>query len=299
MNAKVKYMLSQEGQKAALIAGRPATASVEETMEVTPDQISAMTVGADGSLFLDASKFYLYHHQVKLDAPPANAGEVIGAWLAMVEKVDAANAARRAAELEAAELDRLARIAEAEEVEPIVAAFCAGDPMPAGWTRNYYGYGFDSTAKKLRVSQDQKKRIDEKLAADEAAKNEAIAVAKEAKKQAMRDEVEAFGGYRWESAGMCAFDGRYLWRGGQSKRWVGKFSQARGIDDFLTSPKGEHIFDVSGLVVGDRIQGGGYDVNSRGKRRNESEWFGIVMGNDESGLVVKVVASRAEALKSH
>ena len=52
-------------------------------------------------------------------------------------------------------------------------------------------------------------------------------------------------------------------------------------------------FDVCSLDVGDCIQGGGYDTNSRGKRRNESEWFGVVIANGDDALIVRILDSRS------
>lgn len=132
------------------------------------------------------------------------------------------------------------------------------------------------------------------------------AVADEAKLEADRRKAEAraaiiaeHGGIVFTvEAGMCSFIGDNLWARGQTKRWVGTFSTPKGIAEFLSSPRGEHVFDVSSLKRGECIQGGGYDTNSRGKRRNESEWFGVVVSNEENAIVVDLHDSRSGALKA-
>ena len=97
---------------------------------------------------------------------------------------------------------------------------------------------------------------------------------------------------------MTSFKGFNLWKSGQTKRWVGVFSAPKGIDRFLTSPKGEFVFHVADLQPGTTIQGGGYDTNSRGKRRNESEFFGVVVSNTEERIVVDSHNTRAAAMSA-
>jgi hypothetical protein len=87
--------------------------------------------------------------------------------------------------------------------------------------------------------------------------------------------IAEHGGYRWEHTGLCNFIGFNLWSSGQTKRWVGIFTQPKGMEP------------------GQCIQGGGYDTNSRGKRRNESEWFGVVVSNAADALVVNICDSRS------
>jgi len=109
--------------------------------------------------------------------------------------------------------------------------------------------------------------------------------------------VEQYGGYMWATpGGMCDFLGYRLWNQYQTRRWVGVFTSPKGISRFCESPRRELSFDISGLEPGDCIQGGGYAENSRGKRREQTEFFGVVISNSDDRLVVKVCDSRSEAL---
>jgi hypothetical protein len=138
-----------------------------------------------------------------------------------------------------------------------------------------------------------------RLTALNIARTKAKEAAARAKAEAIEAMIAEHGGYRWTvEAGMCDFRGFNLWAGSQTRRWVGIFTAPKGIDSFLDSPRGEHTFEISSLVAGDCIQGGGYDINSRGRRRNQSEFFGVVIRNDDTGLVVKITDSRAAALKA-
>lgn len=57
MNANVKYSFSQAGQKAAIIAGKPATATVSEVMQFDDAAlIDKLTILTDGSMQFDATR---------------------------------------------------------------------------------------------------------------------------------------------------------------------------------------------------------------------------------------------------
>ena len=309
-NVNVTYNLSAAGQKAALIAGRCASATVTETMTLEdPALIEALAIGADGSLSLDARwspgmQWGPSESHLSLGVPPASLSHLIFAYRSHCAAWKTACAVKEAKELaakQAAEQATAAQLAQdAPLVESMIAALEATDlltPIPANTRCDFYCELYaDSPRRTLLMTPEQTNRMIAVRQARENAATEAAA----AKKAAIQAEREAMiaehGGYLWRpEAGMCDFAGMGLWLSGQSKRWVGIFTNSRGIASFLDSPRGEHTFEISGLSAGDCIQGGGFDTNSRGRRRNESEFFGVVVRNDDSGLVVKIVETRTAA----
>ena len=308
VNVNVTYRLSHAGQKAALLAGKAATQVVNETMELAnTDLLGRLTISPEGELSFQAETFVksFSRYAMELDAPPSSLEDLIGCYDRFVTEKKAeieadeirANEAREEAkerrrveeEKRQAEID-----ADAAEVESILAAVEA-DPLaalPEGvelWGTSFWKRA-DGKTHYFALSPDGKERA---VKASQLRQN-AIAAQKEAEKAAT---VAEHGGHWWDAAGgMCNFLGYGLWSGRQDKRWVGRFSAARGINKFLPSPRGEQTFDVRGLRPGDCIQGGGYDENKRGRRSNESGFFGVVVKNDETGLVVDICDTRAEAL---
>lgn len=87
------------------------------------------------------------------------------------------------------------------------------------------------------------------------------------------------------------------WATYDEHHWLGVFSAARGVDRFLSGPRGERIYDVSSLAVGECIQQASYSQNSRGKRRNEVERFGAVVSVAPDLIGLRRCDSRASALK--
>lgn len=302
-NVKVTYNLSAAGQKAALIAGRNASQTVTETMTLEDAALlDKVTIGADGSLSLDASKSFWRgqtYTALALDVPPLTLAEVLAAQVAYIAaidaKLDAERIVREAKEAEEKRARDLKLAHDGPIVDSILAEVEALDvfaPLPAGFA--CYG-GMIRDGHELSLNAEQSKRRDAISAARLKALTDAEKAEADAKAARIAAMVAKNGGYLWGLAGnkMCSFLGFELWSGGQTKRWVGIFTTVKGISSFLDSPRGEFVFDVSGLAVGDCIQGGGYDTNSRGKRRNESEWFGVVVRNDSNALVVKICNSRA------
>jgi hypothetical protein len=315
---KVTYRLSPAGQKAALIAGRNAAAMVTEDMELTDmSLLDKVNIGTDGSLSLDISKSYAPDYRtdgtrtLQLDAPPATLAEAITMWDAHLARIDAEIAEQAAERKRREEEQKAAAEIKAAHDVPLVDAILteleATDPLAplpgsyeipcstlsSPWlqTRNP-SYQYDLTPA-------QKDRINALVEARKAAKTKVEKDAEQAKIAAREAMIEEHGGYRWElEGGLCKFLGYDLWAGKQTRRWVGTFTQPKGIDTFLDGPKGEFVWDVSALSPGQCVQGGGFDTNSRGKRRNESEWFGVVVKHDDTELVVRIYDSRAAALSA-
>lgn len=299
MKANVKYCLSQAGQKAALISGRPATSTVAETMEFEDTHlIDKLHINTDGTMSYDRAGY----SWPSLDAPPANLAELIAT-------IEAWSTAKRAAEdatkREAEEKARLLAERSFPVVERLLAAFEAmpldSPAPPAGLS----AYGFDDVTARgtdgyiLSSTPEQRARRDKRFAERKAFADEKAAAEKAAKLAAREAMIAEHGGIVFPvEAGMCSFTGQGLWSSGQSKRWVGIFSAMKGIDSFCDSPRGEHSFGVSALHRGHCIQGGGYDTNSRGKRRSETEWFGVVVRCDENEIVVDLHDSRAATIKA-
>jgi hypothetical protein len=316
MNVTVKYNLSQAGQKAALIAGKTATASVTEVMSFDdPTLIDKLTINTDGTMSLNAdtgSRKAYGDATLYLDAPPTD----LATLLSVLDAHHAANAEmqatkvreseeKRAAEAKAAQ-DKLAAdsplvdaILEEFEALPLDAPLpvtidCCGNSIYHFRVRAAAGAG-----SYLSSTKEHKERANIVLAARAKAKTEADAAkvaAKEAAKEAM---IAEHGGIVFPvEGGLCAFAGQSLWSGGQSKRWVGIFTAPKGIDKFLDSARGEFSFSVGELERGDCIQGAGFDTNSRGKRRSETEWFGVVVRSSETEIVVELHDTRSAAIKA-
>lgn len=303
-NVKVTYNLSQAGQRAALLAGKTATATVTVLMILDDAELlDAVTIGTDGSLSLDASKKYVsntgrFYSAPAFDAPPETLADVIAALKTVREKA-AANEAEEKANREARESADVQRAAEkaahdAPLVDALLAEYELLDPLaiPTMVSGRPYGRlikdGYSYTLTPAQLD-----RVDALGNAHHKAQSDAKDAARAAKQAARDAMIAEHGGYRWEHTGLCNFIGFNLWSSGQTKRWVGIFTQPKGIARFLDSPRGEHTFDVSSLEPGQCIQGGGYDTNSRGKRRNESEWFGVVVSNAADALVVNICDSRS------
>src|ERR1035438_1757992 len=298
-NVTVTYTLSQAGQRVALLAGKTATATVTEIMVLDdPAMLDAVQIGTDGSLSLNASKQYIsdigrFYSAPLFDAPPETLADVIAAVKAVREKA-ATQEAEEMAIVTARNAEQAQRAADkAAHDAPIVDGILVeyGAIEPASIPTVLSGGTYPTLYKdgvRLTLTDAQRGRVKELAIARETAQadaKESVRVAKQAKIDAM---IAEHGGYRWEQSGMCDFKGFNLWSAGQTKRWVGIFSQPKGIARFLDSPRGEHTFDVSDLEPGQCIQGGGYDSNSRGKRRNESEWFVVVIANGDDALIVRI-----------
>lgn len=306
MNVTVKYNLSAAGQRAALLAGRCASATVTETMPLEDTSLlDQLTIAADGALSFPALGGHIYGFPAMvLDAPPATVAELIQAYAAYRAHVDeqaAQAAADRTAKEAAVVAERQAAIdRDAPEVASILdelESISPADPLPQGLScENYQPFLYRRGSRNLTLATTpaDMARLAAIAKARQTAKEQAD-VAKEAAKDAERDALIAQHGGMWwaPQGGMCQFLGYGLWQSGQTKRWVGIFTSPKGISEFLDSPRGEFAFGVSSLAPGDCIQGGGYDTNSRGKRRNESEWFGVVVRNDDTGLVIRQCASRS------
>lgn len=280
MNVNVTYTLSQDGQRAALVAGRTATQKVVETLPLLDMAMLAecgMTTGGKPS----------YVCYARLDAPPVSVDDLIAAAKAEHAKL----AADRLAREEAEKADRARR--RIEDAPKIAAAIAKLEALPESEPAPY------RQALAYMITTDEELNQYQNLVDEHAKKHAAWSEAQRIAKQAAKDaEIELRGGTVFPvEGGMCSFKGHSLWTSGQTKRWVGVFSAAKGIDRFLPNPKGEFVFDVRGLTAGQCIQGGGYDTNSRGKRRSETEFFGVVVTILDSEIVVRLCDSRADAFK--
>jgi len=280
MNVNATYTLSQDGQRAALLAGRTATQQVKEELPLLD-----MAMLAECGMTTDGKASFVCY--AKLDTPPVSVDDLIAATAADNAKM----AADRLAREEAEKADRAKRrITDEPKIAAAIAAVEAlpeSEPAPYRQALAYFvKTNEEETRYQALVDAHEKKH---------ATWRKAQADAKQAAKDA---EIALRGGTVFPvEGGMCAFKGHSLWTSGQSKRWVGVFSAAKGIDKFLPNPKGEFVFDVRGLAAGQCIQGGGYDTNSRGKRRSETEFFGVVVELSDSEIVVRLCDSRAQAFK--
>jgi len=313
------YILSAAGQRAALLAGRTASETVTETVEVELDALAQyldqLAIASDGLLSWKSGRHQTYGPAITFDRPPADLGDALTMHDAAVVAYDAASTAKEAAETERraqAEAERKrerdATVAhDRVEVETILAAIEVADPLAE---IPYYTAGHDNQIAQRNWDKDGARRV---YTADsdafvrflriEAAHTEAVtakAEADRAAKQVAREaKIAEHGGLWWRAdGGMCDFLGYDIWTDGQGKRWVGIFTGARGIDRFLDSPRGENTWPVDSLVPGDCIQAAGYSTKSSGTRKNESEFFGLVIRNDETGLVVRACDSRSAALRA-
>jgi len=304
---KVTYRLSDAGQKAALLAGRPASKIITDCLPLDPAVIDSLMIASDGSLSYDASRTYYIKYGIggrdfALDDAPASLSALVAAHQAFITAAEAEGEAFHA-KLQAEEEERKRKAAEILEresaiAEPIIVAAEHSDPsspLPDG-VRIEYQTVYDTHHRRLSITDDQRQRVNAVIKLRE----DAATAAKAAKRAARDAEIAAivaeYGGYMWEvNGGMCDFMGYRLWASYQSKRWVGTFTAPKGIAHFCNSARGEHVFDISWLKSGDCIQGGGYSENSRGKRREETEFFGVVLRNDDR-LVVSICDSRSEAI---
>lgn len=301
---QVKYNLSAAGQKAALLAGLPATREVKTTMTLTdPAHVEYISIQSDGTTTLDAyAPTALSREIIAFDAPPQSIDEIV----AEIRKRTAIHLERRAeAEMRRKKDEEDARIRReqaSKQVEELLTQYEAvphEQPLPG--RGSIYGLGalYSPTGEYfLPITDAQKARLDTLARARRKVEEDRELAIQEEKEKARAEMAATYGGYRWEvEGGMCDFQGFALWNTAQSKRWVGTFTQPKGIDTFLPSPKGEHVFDVSRLSPGDCIQGAGFDTNSRGKRRSETEFFGRVVARDENQIVVEILDSRAACLR--
>jgi hypothetical protein len=297
MTVTVSYRLSVAGQRAALIAGKPATDQVTEDMEFSDmSYLDAIHIDAQGKLSLNTVVVNYISTGIRFDAPPTLA-ELIAAFV----EEKATQVAKAKLRLEAEqEADRQRKAKDAQKrVDdfPIVkeALELLRNTAPLEDTPSKYRYCLPfiyDKAGELYMTNEQREELKSLFAIRKEAK-EAEERAKEAAKQSL---IEQKGGYWWAPAKFHGLLGYGVWHSGQTKRWVGTFSSARGIDEFLPNPKGEFVFDFLNVKPGTCVQAGGFDTNSRGKRRDESEFFGVVIVNDESGLVIKEFDRRANAL---
>ncbi len=292
MNVTMRYRLSDAGQRAALLAGRPATAQVVETMETTPtaELLAACQITPAGSAELVAETYR--YETLHLDAPPESVEHLARLWeahqAAVVagEEARAADAKRQKEEREAA---HLAAIEAARE--KVNAAIESGVFECWGSHLKVDGESLPMCAEYQERAKAAVKARADAAAAEKKAKSEAKAAARE-------EMVRTRGGLVFPvEGGFCDFRGQGLWSNYQEKRWVGLFSGARGIDRFLEGPRGEFTWDVTPLEKGDCIQGGGFSQNSRGKRKNESEFFAVVVERTETEIVISEKPTRAAALK--
>ena len=293
MNAKVTYRLSQAGQKAALLVGRTATSQVSETMEFADvSLIDKLRICPDGTMEYARAGYGF----PDLDAPPVDLSDLINA-------IEMWSAAKIAAESERQRLADEATKTKAEADYPVVDALLASFealPLDAKDEQPRHGYSIaKGYSQPYTVAPEQRARFQARQKAREEFEAQAKAAAEQAKADTRAAMIAEHGGIVFPvEAGMCSFIGQGLWNSGQSKRWVGIFSAMKGIDNFCDSPRGEHSFGVSALHRGHCIQGAGYDTNSRGKRRSETEWFGVVVRCDENEIVVDLHDSRAATIKA-
>jgi hypothetical protein len=311
MNVTVNYVLSQAGQKAALIAGRTATTEVKESMSFDDTSlIDKLTINPDGTMSLNARGYKDYGDEVLyLDAPPADVASLI----ATLEAHTTANRERREARAREAQEKRDAEAraaqakleADAPLVEEILAEFEAlplNAPLPATISccgALIYQFQVPTTGNRLVCNQVQVDRANAVLAARVKAKAEVDAAEAAAEEADLKAMIAEHGGIVFPvEGGLCSFTGRGLWSSGQSKRWVGVFTAPKGIDRFLESARGEYSFAVAGLTRRSCIQGAGFDTNSRGKRRSETEWFGVVVRADDAEIVIDLHDSRSETIKA-
>ncbi|MDE2104645.1 MAG: hypothetical protein KGL39_45840 [Patescibacteria group bacterium] len=85
-----------------------------------------------------------------------------------------------------------------------------------------------------------------------------------------------------------------IWVAGQSKRWVGAFTRATTIDRFLS--KSAEAFSLDGIGRFDCIQLSGFSTNSRGRRRNVSDTYAVVVAVSDEKITICLAESRAQAL---
>ena len=296
---RVHYRLSPAGQRAALLQGKPAAADNYCELPIeSPDQLAQLEIDSKGIPSLTLLCVAGFHTGPELDAPPSSLGEL----LAIRQRaVDAIEQKKQREQQEAADREaaRLARIEEDRSaVEELLTAAAAADPLgPMGFVNYPTFIVAKGAARQCYLAPEHFPRIQALWDRKAKAEKDREDAEKAAKEVATEKMLDTYGGHRWElSSGFCDFRGFNLWLSGQSKRWVGIFTQPRGIDSFLSSPKGEFTWDISSLTRGQCIQGAGFDTNSRGKRRSESEWFGVVIANDDA-LVIRLAGSRAEAFK--
>lgn len=317
MNVTVTYALSAAGRMAALVAGRPSIARQVEVLEAG-DMLARCTVNAAGLAVFEASP--VYGPGPELDAPPTCLADVVlnydEYYAARQARLDADNASLVARAVISRDEFLARMLADKPVFDAALAAFEASD-LGAADAAQVWGHGVQAgwnvavdlsalegckqarcgVGETLAVSAADAVRI-ESVIRDRSERRKAEQTAAiAAKAAAIAAEIAEHGGFVFPvSAGMCEFRGRNLWQGGQTVRWVGTFTEARGIDRFLDSPRGEFAFGVAGLKPGDRIQGGGYEKKYNGKRRHESEFFGVVVSVGHSEIVVREYPSRAAAL---
>lgn len=298
----VSYMLSQAGQKAAILAGRPGASRVTETLPLDdPEIMHALEIRSDGTLVLDTTA-------ITLDSPPSSVSalacqyaDVISAARARKQERDAEAAAREAAR----QAERQAAIErDRPAVEALLTGIEAADPLsdlPAGIVINTHAWPTQMSHDGIQYALDDE--AEARADAIQRRRNDAATAKKDAERAARQAELDASrkakGGYFFAvEGGMCSFDGQGLWLSGQSKRWVGVFSDPKGIDRFVAGPRGEHCWDVRSLAINDLLQGGGFDTSSRGRRRNESEFFGRVVSASDAEIVLEMHDSRSSAIKA-
>lgn len=304
MTVTIKYLLSQAGQKAAILAGRPAMATVTESIEFdNPALIEQLNVTGDGKVYLDAASQACYSDTtLYLDAPPVDLAALLDT-LATHRSVQKTRREAIAMEVkEREEKNKAAFLAKCEHDKPLVDASLIeleGMALDAALPGSVKYGSFQCDGQTMVATPEQKARYDAVIKARaeyDAKKKEDAAREKEAARAAM---IAEHGGVVFAvEGGLCGFKGQGLWNSNQSKRWVGVFTAPKGIDAFLDSARGEFSFAVKGVNRGDCIQGAGFDTNSRGKRRSETEWFGVVVRVDEMEIVVDLQESRSDTIKA-
>ena len=150
-NVNVTYLLSAAGQKAALIAGRCASATVTETMTLEdPALLESLTIGEDGSLSLEARwspgmQWGPSQSRLTLDAPPATLTDLVASYRAHCTAWQAACAAEQAAKLAAKQAAEAATAAQLAQDFPLAESMvCAleslglTDPLPPNTRCDFY-----------------------------------------------------------------------------------------------------------------------------------------------------------------
>src|SRR5215467_2202821 len=224
LNVKVQYRLSPAGQKAALVADRPASAEVTETM-VLEDiaYVEEVELDSAGTPSLDTRKYdptnsYYRSRKLELDAPPADIVALITMWREFRAKVDLdvkAEQAEQAAQNEVARVEAEEKAARdhetAEQVLTLLEAAtdpAAVDLSSLGVTAVYDGMIWVKDHGCLDLTPALRQRVeayDKRCAELRRQKAEAAAAEATAKLDAVLAE---HGGLRWQAeGGMCAFRG--------------------------------------------------------------------------------------------
>ena len=299
----ISYRLSKEGQRAAVIADHPFPPHERQAYTMQWDstdtrvQVTDLDITSDGILCYNAPR------NMKLDTLPADLADLVArsrAW----KEAEEQRKAREQAEYE----ERHARHLAESAARMRAAAAETYTRMLERWKSD--PDSFDSLVESPYRYSDGIGSDTERIAAAELVDtiNGYVRVRKLAAGAAIREawSKDRSLPFQVSAAGYASFrdwDGKYhhvdlpeLWEAGQSRRWIGHFTSGRKIDQFLENPKRESAWDVGALAAGDCIQGGGHDVNSRGKRRYETSWFAVVTAVGDGQIRLRFHKSRVECL---